>query len=176
MSSPFTATLLSPAKPADADWCFVILPKPVSDTLPRRGRTSVAVKLNGHDFNATLEPDGQLSHWLKVSAAMQQAAGVAPGDEVTLAISPIDAIEPELPGEFQAALAGNAAALATWQATTLLARVDWVHWMESAKQAATRSKRMTSACKQLAEGKQRVCCFDSSGYYDKSLKAPDVKQ
>src|SRR3546814_7326526 len=55
-------------------------------------------------------------------------------------------------------------------------RVDWVHWIESAKQAATRSKRVASARDQLAKGKKRVCCFDSSGFYDKSLAAPDAAE
>lgn len=176
MKQMFEAQLLRPATPADADWCFVVLPKEVSDVLPRRGRTSVAVKLNGQRFTTTLEPDGQLSHWLKLSREWQQAAKVAPGAKVTLELSPIDELEPSLPDDFKVELEADADALATWQATTTLARVDWVHWIESAKQAKTRASRITSACDQLAKGKKRVCCFDSSGYYDKSLKAPDVMQ
>jgi hypothetical protein len=30
------------------------------------------------------------------------------------------------------------------------------------------------ACAMLASGKKRVCCFDPSGYYSKSLNAPEA--
>lgn len=67
-ASTFKTMLLRPAKPGkDGSWAFLVLPKTTSDTLPRRGRTSVEGTINGHPFQATLEPDGQLSHWLKVS-------------------------------------------------------------------------------------------------------------
>ena len=42
----------------------------------------------------------------------------------------------------------------------------------SAKQLETRARRVKNACSMLAVGKQRVCCFDRSGFYDKSLSAP----
>ena len=59
----FSAKLLCPEKPIkDTSWAFVILPKDVSEMLPRRGRTSVKGTINGHGFQATLDPDGQLSH------------------------------------------------------------------------------------------------------------------
>jgi hypothetical protein len=173
----FDATLLRPAKPGDdSGWAFVVLPKAVSDTLPRRGRTTVAGRLNGRAFTLTLEPDGQLSHWLKLSHELQAAAGVSFGDPVRIELAPIDEPEPTLPADFSVALEANTAALATWQVTTTLARVDWIHWIESAKQAKTRASRIASACDQLAKGKKRVCCFDNSGFYDKSQKAPDVMQ
>lgn len=174
----FEETLRQPIiKKTEAPWSFIVLPKSVSETLPRRGRTSVKGTLNGHDFVATLEPDGQLSHWLRVDQALGDAAGVSPGDRVTLEVAPVEEEpEPEVPAEFQAALNASPAALETWQSTTTLARVDWIHWMTSAKQQKTRAKRLTSACDMLAEGKQRVCCFDPSGHYSKSLSAPKEVQ
>ena len=57
------AQLLRPRLPdGETTWAFVVLPKEVSEQLPRRGRTSVDGRLNGHPFQARLEPDGQLSH------------------------------------------------------------------------------------------------------------------
>jgi uncharacterized protein YdeI (YjbR/CyaY-like superfamily) len=61
---------------------------------------------------------------------------------------------------------------ATWDATTTLARVDWIHWIVSAKQSKTRAKRIADACDMLASGKKRVCCFDPSGFYSKAFCAP----
>lgn len=131
--------------------------------------------LNGQAFTATLEPDGRLSHWLKVDEALREAAGVAVGDMVAIEIAPVAREpEPELPPDLREALDGEPAARAAWDNTTTLARVDWIHWMTSAKQPATRAKRVSDACDMLASGKRRVCCFDPSGYYSKAFGAPEA--
>lgn len=176
-SMTFTATLQQPASPPDGeDWAFLVLPREVSKGLPRRGRTSVEGTLNGAAFKQTLEPDGQLSHWLKVDRPLAEAAKADTGDTVTVAIRPVaEEPEPELPTDFAAALDAHPEALASWQATTTLARLDWIHWIESGKQKKTRATRIGKACDKLVSGKRRVCCFDPSGYYSKSLSAPEAK-
>lgn len=80
--------------------------------------------------------------------------------------------EPKLPPDVQQALAASPEAKRIWEATTTVARIDWIHWIESAKQAKTRQKRIKGACDMLASGKKRVCCFDPSGFYSKALRAP----
>lgn len=174
--SRFKARLLRPAKPgSDASWAFVLLPRSVSETLPRRGRTTVDVSLDGVGFQATLEPDGQLSHWLRVGADIRKAAGADFGDVVELEMTPVEQEpEPALPADLEAALAANPDARAAWDDTTTIARLDWIHWMTSAKQAKTRAKRVNDACEMLASGKGRVCCFDQSGYYSKAFSAPEA--
>lgn len=174
--STFKATLLSPANPSTGErWAFLILPKSASDRLPRRGRTTVDGSLNGHAFQAMLEPDGQLSHWLKVSEALREAAGVQAGEKVTVQIEPVaQEPEPALPPDLRDALAARPEVRAVWEDTTTLARVDWIHWIESAKQAKTRQKRVDEACDKLGGGQRRVCCFDPSGFYSKSLSAPQA--
>lgn len=174
----FEAPLLCPARPGEGDsWVYVVFPKSVSDTLPRRGRTSVEGTINGVPFQATLEPDGRLSHWLKVDQVLCVAAGVAVGDTVTLEVAPVaKEPEPRVPPELQAALAASPEARAVWEATTTLARVDWIHWIESAKQVKTRISRVEGARDMLATGKKRVCCFDPSGYYSKGLCAPETAE
>lgn len=172
----FRAKLLRPAKPGDgSSWGFVVLPKKVSDALPRRGRTSVRGTLNGHPFQATLEPDGKLSHWLKVSKELQSAAGIQCGDVIALEMAPVEQEpEPEVPADFKKGLASSPDARRVWNDTTTIARLDWIHWITSAKQAATRAKRVKDACAMLAEGKKRVCCFDPSGFYSKAFRAPEA--
>ncbi len=173
-TAAFEAKLLRPAKPGKDDpWAFLVLPKAVSEKLPRRGRTSAQGTINGIAFHDTLEPDGQLSHWLKVGKELAEAAGASIGDVVTVQISPASAeSEPTLPADLQKALAAVPAAKAVWDQTTTIARLDWVHWIESAKQAATRQRRVENACDMLASGKKRVCCFDPSGFYSKGFSAP----
>lgn len=176
-TSTFKAKLLRPTNPGkDDSWAFLVLPKTSSDKLPRRGRTSIEGTLNGHPFQATLDPDGQLSHWLKVSKELQEAADAMPGDMVTIQISPAaPEPEPQLPDDLRETLAMHPEAKATWEDTTTIARLDWIHWVESAKQAKTRKQRIDNACEMLASGKKRVCCFDQSGYYSKSLSAPETE-
>lgn len=177
-TAQFQATLLRPRLSAgEAPWAFVVLPREVSEQLPRRGRTSVDGRLNGQPFQARLEPDGQLSHWLRVDDDLLQAAGVVVGEVVTLEIAPVaQEPEPEVPTDLAEALAAAPAARSVWDATTTIARLDWIHWIESAKQAKTRAKRVADACAMLGEGKQRVCCFDQSGYYSKALRAPEAAE
>lgn len=174
--SRFKATLLRPARPgSDTSWAFVVLPKAVSKKLPRRGRTTVEGTINGHPFQETLEPDGQLSHWLRVSKEQYEAAGAEVGDSVALELMPVEQEpEPEIPLDLQEALAAASEARRVWNETTTIARVDWIHWITSAKQSRTRAKRIRDACDMLSAGKKRVCCFDQSGYYSKALRAPDV--
>lgn len=175
-TSTFRTKLLRPAKSGkDCSWAFLVLPKAASDTLPRRGRTSVEGAINGCPFQATLDPDGQLSHWLKVGDELREAAGATVGEVVTVQISPASKEpEPQVPDDLRKALAASPAARAAWEGTTTIARIDWIHWLDSAKQAKTRKSRVESACDMLSSGKKSVCCFDQSGFYSKSLSAPQA--
>ncbi len=81
-----------------------------------------------------------------------------------------------MPSDLLAALNAAPDARAVWDATTTIARLDWIHWITSAKQAKTRTQRISDACDMLASGKKRVCCFDPSGFYSKALKAPQAAE
>lgn len=175
----FKATLLQPAATEEpGSWTFLILPKNASAKLPSRGMTAVDGTLNGSLFRATLEPDGQKSHWLRVDRKMREAAGADVGDVVTLEIA-LSAEEPEprVPTDLRKVLAAAAPnARALWLNITPAARRDWIHWITSPKQLETRARRIRNACSMLAAGKRRPCCFDRSGFYDKSLSAPKAIQ
>jgi hypothetical protein len=135
--------------------------------------TAVEGAINGLPFRATLEPDGQRGHWLRVNRKLREAAGADAGDVVTVEIAPAgEEPEPRVPANFRKALAAAPKARALWSAITPFARRDWIHWIASAKQAETRARRIANACSMLASGKRRVCCFDRSGFYSKSLSAP----
>lgn len=171
----FNTTLLRPAKPANAAWTFLVLPKTASAKLPTRSMTAIEGTLEGHAFQSVLEPDGQGSHWLKVDKKLREAAGAAPGDEVTLEIRPAEAEpEPEVPADLHQALAAAPEAEAVWKDITAVARRDWIHWITSPKRPETRVRRIANACEMLASGKRRACCFDRSGMYSKSFAAPEA--
>lgn len=169
----FTTTLLRPATPADATWTFLILPPLASAKLPTRSMVTVEGTFGGQPFQATLEPDGRGSHWLKVTDTLRKAAKVDAGDKLELSIAPVaDEPEPVLPPDIRTALTAHPAAKATWTDITAIARRDWIHWITSGKKAETRVKRIAAACDMLASGTRRACCFDRSGMYSKAFAAP----
>lgn len=136
--------------------------------------TAVDGTINGVRFTATLEPDGQRSHWMKVDRKLRERAGANAGDLVALEIAPAaEEPEPKVPADLQKALAAaDEKARRLWADITPVARRDWIQWITSAKQPETRTRRVKNACSMLASGKRRVCCFDRSGIYSKSLSAP----
>ena len=169
----FKAKLARPAMPKGATWTFLVLPAAASKQLPTRSMVSVDGTLAGQPFVATLEPDGQGSHWLKVEKKLREAAGVVAGDSVALEIAPVEKEpEPRVPADLKQALAGNPAAKAMWKEITTVARRDWIHWITSGKKAETRVKRIAVACDKLACGNRRACCFDRSGMYSKGNMGP----
>jgi hypothetical protein len=154
-------------------WGFVVLPKRVNGLLPRRGRITVNVTVNGYSFQTMLEPDGKLSHWCRLESRVLQEASIAIGDELEFKIEPLPAEPvPKPPKDFAKALKENPSAKRVWDSATPIAQVDWIHWIESSKQTKTREERIERACEMLESGKKRVCCFDPSGYYSKALSAP----
>ena len=67
----FESTLLRPATPKNAAWTFLVLPASASAKLPTRSMITVEGTFGNRSFQATLAPDGQGSHWLKVSADLR---------------------------------------------------------------------------------------------------------
>src|SRR5882672_180882 len=140
----FNATLLRPKATAKAvSWSFLTLPKEASAKLPSRSMTSVEGTFNGLAFQATLEPDGQGGHWLKVDRKMREAAGAEAGEVVTVAIAPVASEpEPSVPVDLRKALAAAPKrAREVWSNITPIARRDWIQWTTSGKRAETRALR-----------------------------------
>lgn len=171
----FRATLFRPAATAKAvSWFLLTLPKEASSKLPSRGQATVDGTLNGASFQATLDPDGQGGHWLKVDRKLRESAGAAAGDVVALVIAPAaEEPEPKVPPDLRKALAvAPTKTREVWSDITPAARRDFIQWIVSPKQVETRARRIRNACDMLAKGKRRPCCFDRSGMYDKSLSYP----
>ena len=67
--------------------------------------------------------------------------------------------EPRVPTDLRKALATAPMARAQWRGLTLIARRDFISWIDSAKQPETRRRRIERACSMLAAGKRRPCCY-----------------
>jgi hypothetical protein len=173
----FKAKLQRSAQPKNATWNFIVLPASASAKLPTRSMVTVEGTLDGQPFQATLQPDGEGSHWLKVDRKLREAAGAAEGADVAVAIAPVaKQPEPKVPADLRKALAASPGALAQWKDITPVARRDWIHWITSGKKAETRANRIHATCDMLASGKRRACCFDRSGIYSKAFSAPKAAE
>lgn len=64
-----------------------------------------------------------------------------------------------LPADFKKALLATPKALATWEATTPLARNEWICWVTSGKKAGTRDIRIKKGLSKLSGGMRRPCCW-----------------
>jgi hypothetical protein len=151
------------------------LPDDASAKLPSRGQVAVIGVMNGHAFEAVLEPDGRRGHWLKVSTELRQALAVSEGDTVALSVEPANYWpEPCVPQDFQAALAGAPGISELWESITPMARWEWVRWINATKNPQTRERRVEVGISKLRSGKRRPCCFDLAACTDPDLSKNGV--
>jgi Bacteriocin-protection, YdeI or OmpD-Associated len=61
--------------------------------------------------------------------------------------------------DLQAALQADAGVLALWTSLTPLGRNEFICWVDDAKRAATRARRIKRTVEELEEGKRRPCCW-----------------
>lgn len=76
-----------------------------------------------------------------------------------------------LPDDLRAALADDEQALAAWHDITPLARNEFICWVEDAKRAATRERRIRRTREELNDGMRRPCCWPGCSYREKSGSA-----
>lgn len=72
--------------------------------------------------------------------------------------------------DLECALRSDPRVLALWQRLTPLGRNEFICWVEDAKQAKTRERRIGRTVEELLEGKGRPCCW--VGCIHRTDKAP----
>jgi hypothetical protein len=150
------------------------LPKAASAELPSPGATMVEGTIDGFPFRAPLESDGKGAHALKISKALQVAAGANAGEMVVVELTRVgDEPEVRVPSDLITALKTAAKTQALWTKITPMARREWIRWVSSAKQAETRERRIETACDMLAKGKRRPCCFPGINWVTKDHVSPN---
>lgn len=141
---------------------IIKLPLDVSEQLPSRGMVMIEGTINKVSFTAPLEPDGNGSHWLELSDRLYNEAGLLGEQVITIEIEPArEWIEPEIPADIFAAIE-KFGLLKQWNELTTKARWEWLRWIRSTKNQATRQKRIDVACSKLEKGDKRPCCFDGT--------------
>ncbi len=143
------------------DWTLVLLPEEASAPLPSRGMLMGEGTLNGVPFQAPLEPDGRGSHWFKIESSLAKKAGVRAGSTVTVELEAIkDWPRPDMPKDIVEGIAKVPEAQALWPQITPAAQWEWLRWIRSTNNPATRAKRIEVSADKLRKGMRRPCCFN----------------
>ena len=116
-------------------------------------RIPIAGRINGVDFRTTSFRMGDFTG-IAFRKELQEAAGVEPGDEVELVLAR-DTAERlvDVPAPLAAALDGDPAAKAAYEAMSYTHRREYAEWIDEAKKDDTRERRVARALELLREGK-----------------------
>jgi Bacteriocin-protection, YdeI or OmpD-Associated len=74
----------------------------------------------------------------------------------------------KLPSDLRTALIANPAALVLWNDITPLARNEFICWVEEAKQATTRERRIRRTQEELQDGLRRPCCWPGCAHRERN--------
>jgi hypothetical protein len=118
-------------------------------------RVPVRATIDGAPYRGTLVRMGGPDHMLIVRRDVREKIGRQPGDEVRVTIT-LDTEERtvEVPADLRSALDGAPAARALFDALSYTHRREYVQWIEEAKKAETRERRIAKALEQLAAGRR----------------------
>ena len=118
-----------------------------------RVRAPVVVTVNGHAWRSTVMRYGD-RYFLPLNRTNREAAGVAAGDTVSVALASDDAPRTvEVPDDLAAALDAAPGARAAFDARSFSHRREWVEWVSGAKRPETRERRVRGVVEQvLARG------------------------
>ena len=74
----------------------------------------------------------------------------------------------ELPDDLREGLAASDTALEAWNDITPLARNEFICWVEDAKRAPTRERRIRRTREELEEGMRRPCCWPGCSHRERN--------
>ena len=103
--------------------------------------------------------DGRVD-WVEVETLCEEAyRTVGPHPDPVKSQPVPGGVVHELPADLREALITNSTALKAWKDITPLARNEFICWVEDAKQATTRERRIRRTREELEEGQRRPCCW-----------------
>ena len=74
----------------------------------------------------------------------------------------------DLPSDLLGELTAHATALTAWHDITPLARNEFICWVEDAKKAATRERRVRRTREELEGGMRRPCCWPGCSHRERN--------
>jgi Domain of unknown function (DUF1905)/Bacteriocin-protection, YdeI or OmpD-Associated len=127
-------------------WTFLEVPFSVEQAFGTKARVAVAGTMNGFAFQNSLMPNGDGTHSMMVSKALQVGAEAGPGDLVSVSME-ADRSERVVvvPIELKRALGANKNAAAAYKTLSYSHRKEFADWVAGAKQEETRLTRARKA-------------------------------
>jgi hypothetical protein len=129
---------------------FFTLPLKESTKFGVRGRVPVRGTINGSPFRSSIFPTGDGTHYMAVNREVRDGAGATAGDRVKVCME-VDtaprtvAIPPDLNQE----LSKSIAARVRFDKLSYTHRKEYVQWIEAAKRAETRTRRVKQVLDKL---------------------------
>ncbi|ACZ89654.1 YdeI/OmpD-associated family protein [Streptosporangium roseum] len=131
------------------------VPQEVIESLGSGKRPRVQVTINGYTYRSSVAPMGG-GYMLPINADHRKGAGVAGGEEVDVEIElDTQPREVTLPSDLTEALDGEAGAKQFFDGLSYTQRLSFATWIESAKKAETRQRRLDETVTMLREGRTR---------------------
>ncbi len=118
-------------------------------------RFPVAATVNGYSWRTSVARMGG-EFLVGLSKAVRQSAGVEAGDEVEVTLRlDTEVREVEVPADLAKAFEADPVAKAAFEGMAFTHRKEYARWIEEAKKAETRDRRIGQALEMLRAGKTR---------------------
>ncbi len=138
----------------DTGGAYIELPFDVEAVLGSK-RPKVLATFDGESYRGTAARYGTEAHIVIITKAIREKIRKAPGDTVEVTIEADTAPRTvATPKDFASAMKAQPAAAAFWKELSYTHRREYVQWIEEAKKAETRDRRIAKAVGMLAEGKK----------------------
>jgi bacteriocin resistance YdeI/OmpD-like protein/uncharacterized protein DUF1905 len=145
------------AKGPGGAWTYLPIPFDVYQVFGSKARVSVKGTINGFPFRNSLMPEGDGTHSMMVSKELQAGANARSGDLVSVTVEPdTEERSVAVPEELETAFMEHPQAASVFDTMTFSQKKEYVDWISTAKQAATKASRVVKAVEMLAAGKKRL--------------------
>jgi hypothetical protein len=136
-------------------WTYLNIPPHVSATFGSKGQVKVKGKINGYPFRSTALPTGDGSHYLVVAKSIRDQIKAVQGDTVTVMMElDIEERQVDVPEDLIQALESQLQAQDVFSKLSYSQKKVYVDWVLSARQEATRQRRIVKALMLLSQGKK----------------------
>ena len=148
----FDAVLQRPEKHPTA--AYIDIPLDVAKIFGTRGQVKVSVTIDGEPYRGSIAPMGTGCHSLIIRKDIRQKIGKHHGEAVHVVLRKDNTPRTvTVPADLQEALAGDAPIAAHFASLSYTHRKEFVQWIESAKRAETRQRRIAKAMSMLRDRK-----------------------
>ena len=129
---------------------LVPVPPEVAGRLKLRGMPRIQAVIAGRPYRGSLMPMGDGTYCLGVLKSIQEAAGVGPGDTITIELEVDTAPRTVvMPTELATSLVRDRKATAAWDALSYTNKKEMARSIDEAKKPETRARRVEQAVEKL---------------------------